>query len=259
MANTRFLTTNVATSATLKNGTGGGAPALDEVSGYPMTNALQWDRYTLWKQSSGADMNFDIDLGGSYTVQAFAVLGQRSVPASSTVTGVEVFTQTGTYTPGGTWTSRGTITVGALRDAGLILANSVASVRSVRFAFDVTGTFTLGRLWVGELDHDLGGIYSPGSRRTLIKPRVRNVALGQVPVVTGIGDDRYLFEMSFEAADSTLRNKLLLTARANRSVVYVDHDSTFYECLLAGDQYSEEHIWNSSAVYNAVLSLEQLA
>jgi hypothetical protein len=259
MANTRFLVTNLAGSGTLKNGSGGGAPGLDEVTGYPMTNALQWDRYTLWKQSSGADMNLDIDLGSASTVQAFGIFGQRGVSSTTALTGVEVFTQTGSYTPGGTWTSQGTITVGAKRDAGMILANSVASVRSVRFAFDVASAFTLGRVWAGALDYDMGGIYSPGARRTFVKPRIRNVALGMVTVATVVGDDRYLFDLPYESIDSTMQGKLLAVAQAARSIIYVDHDSNFYECLLAGDQFSQEHVWNSSAVYNASLGLEQLA
>ena len=86
MASLRFSFTNKVQTATLKNGTGGGAPALDQVSPWLMTNSQNRDRELVWQQSSGASGFVDFDLTGAASdtsVGLLAVLGHRGAPATA--------------------------------------------------------------------------------------------------------------------------------------------------------------------------------
>ena len=70
--NTLIGLTNQVATGTLKNGTGGGAPAREEASPYLMENAKNSDRSTVWMTSASPAVPtyFDIDLGSNKTITA---------------------------------------------------------------------------------------------------------------------------------------------------------------------------------------------
>ncbi|HXT99584.1 MAG TPA: hypothetical protein VN903_01240, partial [Polyangia bacterium] len=67
-SNTKIGLTNYIASATLMNGSGGGAPALIQTSPYTMSNLVGSDRYKFWMSSAlaaSSAFNVDFDLGAN--------------------------------------------------------------------------------------------------------------------------------------------------------------------------------------------------
>lgn len=232
--NSRFSFTNHIETATLKNGTGGGAPALDEVAGFPMTNSQTRWRGKLWKQSSGASGQIDFDLGSNKSFACAALLGHRPVTGNG-MTSCVVYGATAAtgYPPtsGGSWTAIDTISMASSARDGGIVFNS-ASYRYVRFDYTCFTAFTLGRCFVGALT-DLGLVYAPGSEEYLIQPRADHTSpFGQLFSQWG-GDDYERFALRFDPTDATLRSTLRTLAKKKQTLVYVDYDDVFREVLLA--------------------------
>lgn len=261
MSTTRFLYTNLleASGAVLKNGTGGGAPALDEVAGYPMTNALTRDRYTVWQQSSGAGMDVDIYLGGSKNFTVFGFQNHRPTAAAGVgITTIDLYYQTGAYSPGGVWTAIATISgLAALRDMALVFAQKTGN--SIRASLTVADAFTLGRFWLGVVDKDLGTIYMPGRRRTLQQSVADDRAPGGVLCRSWTGDSYNLYGLPFDESDTTLLAALRTVAAKKQSLIYLDHEDVVSEVLLANGSLTDIHQRPGAVPYDAALELVQLA
>ncbi|HXJ49417.1 MAG TPA: hypothetical protein VNF91_09645, partial [Candidatus Acidoferrum sp.] len=168
MSNLKFGLTNwLMAGAVLKNGTGGGAPALIETAPYVMANLLYSDRYTLWKTSvltTPTQYLVDFDLGATRAINCAAAMGFR--PQSGGGLFVDVSYQTGAYNPAGSWTFLGSLTglVVNLRDDAVEFGS--VNARSVRFTISpgfANTVFTLGKFFVGTLT-DLGAQHSPGAQ-----------------------------------------------------------------------------------------------
>lgn len=266
MSNTRFAFTNLieASGVVLKNGTGGGAPARDEVTGYEMENAMRPDRWSLWKLSGGASLAVDFDLTGGASNKSIGMaglLGHRpTTSAGLGITSCDVYgaTNAAGYAPG-PWTPLGTINMaGAPRDGWISWV--AASYRYVRFDITCFDNFTLGRFWIGVVDSDLGAIYAPGSTRETDLPKVVNYGAGGAPFVSYLGDQRYLWSLQWQKADATLRNKIVALAQKKQSLLYLDHNDAVAE-VFAGlrSNQSDSHVWNNPALYdNLTLDLFQL-
>ena len=235
--NTRFCTANRVFGATVKNGSGGGAPALVQDSAYPMSNIALNDRLVQW--STGASPSnpttVDIDLGNTYTLDTFSMHGIR-ISGGTNFTGCDVYVQTGTYAPGGSWTVVGTIPGSALnayRDAGLHLANSV-SARSVRFVFAHFGhQWAVGKFFAG-LMTDLGIVADAGSENS---PQ-RNVTLYTFPSGTTIelhtGDNGRKISLMFTNVLKATRDAILnALPGAGDPFVYMDEEDRFWDCICA--------------------------
>ncbi len=257
MASLRFGVTNLLATATLQNGTGGGAPALDEVSPWLTSNVKNADRGLVWQGT--ATGNVDLTLASASTLAMFAVLGHRGAPSSSAgVASVEVFTQAGAYTPGGTWTSRGTITLGAgVRDGGFIIT-PVASLDSVRFTVTATTAFTIGRLWAGAVDYDLSVVSSPGYQRRRVIPQLRSVMGGGTPHLTTAGDVRWEYVLPYQDIGAELNTKLRTIGSQGGSFVLVDRDGTFYEAVTADGTFSEALTFDAPDTFTSELRLETI-
>ena len=85
------------TSATLKNGTGGGAPAISEDPDWPMSNLLVADRYSYWKinladENPGIPVDFDIGFAGSFDAAGFSMM--RAHGSTKALPTLEVFSDT---------------------------------------------------------------------------------------------------------------------------------------------------------------------
>jgi len=256
----RFITTNlVETVGVLKNGTGGGAPARDEVAPYLMENALLHDRRVLWQQSSGNPMQVDLDLGSNRNVAVAGMHGHRAI--GSTGIGVsscviQYATAAAGYPPAG-WTNVGTLSF-VQRDAISLFAQ--VSGRYWRFDLDgVFDAFTLGKFLLAAIDHDLG--LNPSSQ--LERRRIPNVAdrtAGEDPIVTLVGDIRSQFTLRFRNITATVLSKIKLAAVTGQSFILIDRDDTPWEVIVADAELEYDLKWisGSTPLYDCEMNVEQL-
>lgn len=281
----RFSTVNLVEAAgvLLKNGTGGGAPALDEVSPYLMTNALKHDRRVLWQSSAGANMQFDLDLLSNKTVGLGGVAGHRALVGNGLAEfSLKYSTDANGYPPvsGNPWTlAPGTsgISVGsARRDRLKILNNAgVATTQSARYwRWDILLTaggdkWTLGKVVLGVIDYDLGILMSPGRTRRLITPHIEQRSAGLDPLITYVGDRRYLFTIPFREVPLARRDTLEAIAQLTQSFFVFDETDTTREAIVQGAEFATSDVFVIAAagveaaatghVLDGELNLEQLA
>lgn len=254
-ATIRFSLGNLLASATLKNGTGGGAPARNETAPWVMENAQNQDRTLLWQ---GTSCNYDLDLGTDTPLRLFATLGMRSSPPGGVgISTVQVYacnaaagypgglTLIGTYNP-----------VPGQRD-GYLLIGSNTSYRYVRFNITATGTFTLGRVYAGLLDVDLGMKYSAGATRTLIRPVQRNVPGTGSPLLTRIGDDYFQFNFPYDQITETTLGLLNQVATSN-DILQIYRDDTITQNVLLNDQWSATHLYDMANLHKSSLEMMSL-
>lgn len=77
----------------LKNGTGGGAPALSQNADWPMSNLLLQDRYSVWRSVGDgvAPVSIDFDLGSSQTIVDLLITNRRFYGLMASDTALEVY------------------------------------------------------------------------------------------------------------------------------------------------------------------------
>lgn len=256
MASIKFYYTNKLETAVIQNGGGGGAPAVDEVAPWSMTNARNRDRGHVWQGT--ATGNFDLTFASTQAVTLFGIFGHRGAPSSAVgIASVEVFTQTGAYTPGGVWTSRGTITLGSgVRDGVLSIASQ--NVDSVRFAVTATTAFTVGRVWAGVIGTDLTIISSPGFSRRRIRPRLENRMSDGSPFLTLTGEPRYEFTLPYEDVDETLYDLVAAAGIQSRTFIMLDRDGTPFEVFVRGGTFVDVLKFDLPDIMDTTLELESL-
>jgi hypothetical protein len=233
-SNSRFLLVNkVFANGSLLNGTGGGAPAVDETSPYTMTNAMRAGRKTLWQTSAAvaSPVAFDIDLGAARAVDCAVVCGIRS---EAGLASCDVQWAT-TYYPGA-WTTADSISVvGDPRDAGAVFDGGSVTKRYWRFSFTFTGTgpFSVASLWLGSLV-DLGGMHSPDAITTPFRNRLEQQQQDGSFIINDLGDKGHDFTLPFNVANSTLKTTLQGLSDYSGSFVYIDPDEGFFEVIARG-------------------------
>lgn len=258
MSNSRFLTNNRAIGKTVKNGSGGGAPSRDELSTYPMENALQSDRYTPWVTAAApaGTIEFDIDLGSSIAITTACILGFR---CSSSAVQVTVQEGGAAYGPG-PWTSVGSISLtNSPRDAGATFGSVSARYWKFKFEF-VSNQFSVGKLALGVLT-DLGGAHSPGGESSPHGFRLEQAQTGGAVVLTQLSSDRGRdISLPFLVATSSLRTTLATIAALDGSYVYLDPDDAFYEVFCPEKKLSvrRQFINGSSFLYDIDMQLRRL-
>ena len=251
MANTRFLITNYLKTAILKNGTGG-APARDEVSPYVIEQAVNSDRFSVWRASS-AGCRVDFDLTGAasnVSTQVGAVLGIKGGLSSVAFS----LDPTGSYPP--PYTVVSTPTVNGARNV-ISIAGSPINARFASFLFATSGSaFEVGRLVVGQIDSDIGIISSPGYDKTTQVPAQEYRTFAGVPVTNyGIGPYK-TFSIPFGSITATTNAKLDALATLKQSVILIDHNDVAYECRVM--QYNFVQIVAAVPLFNGVLELVEL-
>lgn len=235
MSNSRFLLTNYVETATLKNGSGGGAPALDEATSYTTARAQNTDRYSLWKTSgAGGTYNVDFDLGSAKSVRLGALLGLTCLtPTGGTLT----LQHANSYYPGA-WTTAGTATwASGDRDVGVVLNSAAVSERYWRFNIvtTVATNITLGRLFLGTwANYELIGMHSPGGISSPYQNRIEQALADGSFNVNTLGYPGRDFTLPFNQVTSTDRDILTAAAAASGSVVFVDGEDDVYEVLVMG-------------------------
>jgi hypothetical protein len=265
----RFWFNNLAETAVLKNGTGGGAPADDEVAGWPMENALAKDRTFIWQQSSGAGtIEYDFDLtgaGSNVTVGLLASLGHYGTP--STAIGIaSILTRYSTNANGyppvaaSSWTSftGGGLTLGlGVRDAAAVIAVPVAC-RYIRYEITATTAFALGRVFVGGVaDLDWGFISSPGRLRELVKPILAN-EVGANPTKTRVGDNHYVLHIPINEDTISVIQNLRIVALKDQPFLMIDFDGTVTEAVVDDDRMRETLLFDVSELYDADIRIRTL-
>lgn len=239
MANTRWFRSsqNLILAGTLKNGSGGGAPAENSDTAYPMSNALQHDRYTPWKTPStppASPINIDVDLGGTFSVYALGV--HRYELLSGTAGTLTIGTQTGAYSGGGAFTTFGTISSANLTSSKdrAVIDTATVSARSVRFSFAHTSAvFAVGKLWA-VIAPTIEVMYSPGAVLTPYRAIVETVGPDGIPYVNDYNEDGFLWSLGFE--NTTNANKLTLWTLVNsgRSCSMLDDSDKLEEVRVVG-------------------------
>lgn len=266
MANTKFGLVNLLTQAAtvLKNGTGGGAPALIETAPYAMANLKNASRYTIWKSSSltaATQYNVDFNLGSAQSISAAAALGYR-LASGENISAIDVYYQTGVYAPAGTWNYLGTIVaLGAAslggRDSGVEFG--AVSASSVRFTITVGASntvFSLGNFFVG-LSTDLGGIHSPEGSFQPFGNRLETTLPSGATVLTGLGDDGATWRIPWSFVQSAMRATYLSVQALSGGLVLIDAEGNFFQVFLVNRAVTQTRPAN--ALYGLDAEFKRLA
>jgi hypothetical protein len=270
MPGTRFSTKAanyiLSTGVVLKNGTGGGAPALLQDAAYPMSNLLKVDRYTVWASGTSAPNPtlVHIDLGVDRALTFFAVLGMRQPPGAAGNTITSIF---GTRTAGlgysgvsTDYIDRATVTVPTTEvDGGVVAASATGRYLQVKVSVINTSLgLTLGKFAVGLLDQDLGTIiHSPGAEDRLVTPQVRTETLAGFPVISYVGGPYRRLSLPFQAITTTVKNQLDAIGKLTDPFAYMDEFDVVRECV-APPEFAVIHRWAPPDLWDSVLELRSL-
>lgn len=241
MADSRFFRSsqNVALSGTLKNGSGGGAPAETSDPSFPMLQAIQHDRMTPWKTPStpaSSPINLDIDFGSTLSIYAMGV--HRYELFSGSAGTLTMQTQTGTYTPGGTWTTFGTISGANLtssRDRAAVDTNTV-SCRSGRWSFAHTsGVFAVGKVWA-VVAPTITKQYAKDSVLTPVRYITENVDSNGVAFINDYMEDGFLWSLDLGVCTSAEKIAIWTLVNSGRSCSMLDDADKLEEVRVVGGQ-----------------------
>jgi hypothetical protein len=254
----RAVVTNLIESGTLKNGTGGGAPALSEVSPYLTSNTQKRSRRSVWQAAGTGTLNVDFDLGSD---QNFTVAG---IGAHSGISGVGIASfdvqyaaAAAGYVPGVWLSAASGITVSSARDKLTTFAQKTG--RYIRFVLTVTTVFTLGKFVIGAFDYDLGFLFS-SLEATPRSPNFEDGAITEDPVVNYTGNDYETWALSWEAIPNASMAKIEALRAARRSFWIADKSDVFREFIVSGSQLARTHQFEqaSDTIYNVSAELRQL-
>jgi len=257
MANIKFFHTNVlSVASTLKNGTGGGAPALDEDADFPMSNLTIADRYLLWKTSAAPADPLQIDFSiNSATIKAF---GLANYDASWVGQQVDFYYSTSAYPPGG-WTLGASITPDSTRNNMLTEVN-IASVRSIRVELNLhaLASSKLAKFLAFTGVLDIGKQSAPGSSEEYIQQTTREETFGGLPILTRTGPDKRRFRLLWPTASATIKSGMDTLLRLGTSFFLMTHESVPYEVCFANGRLVKPRIWDPPALYDLDVLLDEL-
>lgn len=253
MASSRWVISNQLETATLKNGTGGGAPARDEVAPYVMEHVQNTERLVKWQATGAGDIDVDFDLGSAKQVIYAGILGHVGVGGlgslSCTVSYGAAYL---------TWDGNATVLslIGG-QDVGAIFA--AINKRYWRFSFTFVGSsFTVGRIVIATAITDLGLLFS-SARETLRIPSVVERTIGDQPRITRLGVIKKTMELQFSNIDGTALGKLI-GVTLGKSAIYVDRFDASNEVVFpeAGVSYLLKFASGTAYLYDATLIMEEL-
>lgn len=250
MSNSRFVVGNLLETSTLKNGTGGGAPARDETFPFTMERVQTADRRSKWlTAATPANPSYsDWDLGSAKTVSALAALGIRSLDPAQTLT-VNVYSAS-VY---GTWNFVAVTATGAGRDLACTFGSTVARYWRAAFYGGVS-QFSVGRIVVGALT-DLGLIADPGDQSSPFQNRLEQVLQDGSYNVNSLGDDGRNFTLTITCTD-TMLDQLEALAAARASLLFFDSKDRVHEVLITGGRASVTRTFNGR--YEVTLEMVRL-
>lgn len=264
MASLKFLTTNYIESATLENGTGGGAPALSETAPYLTSNTQKRSRRSIWQKPSAANIDIDFDLGSDKVLDAGGI-GAHS-PIVSGTAGIDEFTikyatAASGYGPGPWTNAPGAVSVdpAGARDKVVDFSSQVAAARYIRFSLVVTTVFTLGKFVIGTYDYDLGVLFS-SLERAVRSPNFEDMTIGEDPIVNYTGFDFEVWSLGWEDMSATPVAKIEAVRALRRSFWVADKDYTFREFIVSRSEMRRvvKIELSSDTIQDASIELRQL-
>lgn len=259
MANIKFFYNNLLTGslATLKNGTGGGAPALSEDADFPMSNLRSPDRYSVWVTGATPPdpMQVDFSVLAATTLKAFGVARHDTDWVDGPV---EVYYSTSAYLPGG-WSLGPTFTPLAGR-TNMLVESTIASVRSLRFSMSAH-TLTsamLGNFLAYKDSYDLGHEGAAGSVDVVRKWRSRSATISGLPVINKIGVDRRQIVLSLPTVTSATRAILQALIALDDPFTIQIPNGEHVHVTFAEDQLDRERLFAAAELSSFRLVLEEL-
>jgi len=274
VAGTRFIlsSANQCLAATLKNGTGGGAPAVSEATGYPMTNALQHDRYSFWQVASGSGtpFAFDVDLGEDNLITVAGLHGFRLLSGTMGTFVVYYASAAQGYNPaawaGGTFGSvsgatLGTSGVTANRDIAIVAA--VQTTRYLRYSFThTTAVWSVGKLLASVAPTILAGadtIYGAGGVETDYRTQIVTAGASGHPVIEDLGDQGKAWQVTFPAVSTATKDLLRSLASSARPFSMLDDTDALYEVRIqSGAIQCSRPYGGNSALWDVTVELVRL-
>jgi hypothetical protein len=257
MGTTRFVTNanNLGLGATLKNGSGGGAPALASATGYPMANTLTKARYVPFVSASGAasPINLDFDQGGDTAVKAIGLHALSVLSGTLGTITISYATAAEGYVPGAWPHTYGTIASSAFsghRDA-CVVAN--ATMRYWRISIAHTSAqISLGKVLLAATLTDLGYIYWPGSTETIVRYDTAMVGPAGLPNIQTRPYLGKLWQMTMDTVTGTQLATLQGLAASGDPFSLIDEGSLLEEVMIQGGQISAARKYAAGAAANDV-------
>lgn len=239
MANARFLLTNLASTATVKNGTGGSPtpPARSEEAPFTMERALNGDRRSLWKANAandvlyfGTDYQLDLDLGSVTSVSAVHI-GGMSCPGGA-ISSLEV----GYFAsyPSSTAIVLGTVNFssGSFPRDYTFTFNSV-SARYLYVWIGASASPVIGNVFPAEV-LDVGAAPNFGSQTSHFRNRIEQQLEDGSVLINELGYEGADFSLNFSPVLEATWTLLRRLEQASGTIVYVDPDNVGYEVYLKG-------------------------
>jgi len=265
MANTRFVASigNYALYSSILNGTGGGAPALSEATGYPMSNALQHDRYTQWQVAGGAGtpVNYDFDLGLNRDLYAIGLHGFRLLSGTMGDLTIQYAAAVAGYVPGA-WSTFGTIAAASLNASGVRDVVSVdttpPSGRYIRLSFvHTTAVWSVGKVFAtGTPTINAGVVYDIGGVETELRYQLVTTGPTGHPLLEDIGDQGRAWTVGFSAVSTATKNLLIGLGQQSRPFSLVDENDALYEVRTQSGVVMATRVFND--LWNVSLELVRL-
>ena len=238
MANARFLLTNLASSATIKNGTGGSPtpPARSEEAPFVMERALNGDRRSLWKSDAandvlyfGTDYQVDLDLGSAVAVSAVHV-GGMSCPGG-VITSMEVgyFASYPSTTP----VVLGNINFGGTTPRDHTFTFNAVSARYLYLWIGASASPIIGNIFPAQM-LDVGAAPNFGGQTSHFRNRIEQQLEDGSMLINELGYEGADFSLSFSPVLEATGTLLRRLEQAPGTIVYVDPDDVGYEVYLKG-------------------------
>ena len=251
-ASTRVASVDSATQLTLTaNATAGGSGtdsatftpdrALEQDANYPMTNAQNGQRYIPWKSSGSppGTVIVEYDLGSVLNCEIAAAF---NLNMGLGISAIEI-QYASVY---GTWTSAVTFNPAQRVNAGSGFTN--VARRFWRFILTVTGPFTVGKLWLGLMQQDMGVQFSPGTVRGHRKNRSTSQSGAGLRQSFYHSRNLHQWSLAYDQIPTADRTKLDTVFLQQKSIVLIDQDDAFHEAE------STEEAWGASEIFTAVYS-----
>jgi len=234
--------TNYVETATLKNGTGGGAPVLSEVAPYLTVNTQKRSRRLFWQKASAAALDVDFLLAGSTVLDAGGIAGHFPIGG----VGIATYTmryQTGAYVPGGVWTDvpgRIAVAVGSAMDSVASFSSQITA-NSLRYSLtSVPSVFTLASFVALKHDYDLEGLWSNLAREKHTA-QFEDSSIGEDAIINFTGSDREVWSISWDDILLSLFNKLEAIRACRKAFWVMDKLGAGMEFTVSGGRMAWAH------------------
>lgn len=238
--------------ATLMNGTGGGAPALQQDAAYPMSNLLNPSRSSVWATGASPPSPFYVHITiNSQNVIGWGFLGMRGATGPGFIDfGYRTAAQGYSIDPA-QYTALSTL--GGTGPIDKYFAFTSQSMRHLQFTvrFSPAAGFALGKFVVARSKDDWfldtpgkGSIYSPGSSRVIEVPQVRVRSQAGEQHVTVLSRSAYRrFSFIFNNVAESTKTFLETFAQETNPSTYVAVDGTVYEVLPVPGGITATQVW----------------